>query len=168
MPIHTRDYNRYEAANNSSCFNAMKVPAGNGTGNVFVGGMGAVSVVNQTENFTCLGEMSNMSVVNRGNNAYIQGGIQGNTVISVGHNCTITGSDKDDEIISIGENCNISTLGGIDRICASGAGTIVDGGDGDDIGSGTLGGLTYDSLYKLDAMSMLAKIRQTSLKWLLK
>ena len=165
--MNIRNYNQALAAQTTSNYNAFKVPTG-GTGNFFVGGMGEVSVVNQTENFICAGEMSSMYVVNRGNNAYIQGGSQGNTFFSVGHNCTIIGSDRDDEVFSIGENCDISLGDGNDRICASGAGTIVDGGDGSDLGTGTLSGLTYSSLFNLDAMSMLAKIRNSSIKYMLK
>ena len=166
--MNIRNYNLYVSSNDSVGFNALKVPAGKGTGNFFVGGMGAVSVVNQTENFTCLGETANMFLVNRGNNAYIQGGVLGNTIMSVGHNCTIIGSDRDDEIFSVGENCDISLGDGDDKVCASGTGTIVDGGDGNDMGTGALDGLTYDSLYKLDAMTMLAKIRNSSIKYLLR
>ena len=133
--------------------------SGYGEGNVFVGGTGKIAVANQTEDFICAGGQSQMMVANRGNRAYIQGGAAGNEIFSVGHNCVIYGSQKDDQVFSIGRNCDISLLDGNDRICASGAGTIVDGGDGSDLGSGTLGGLDYNSLFSLNVVAMLAKIQ---------
>ena len=71
--MNIRSYNQYMSAQNSASFNALKVPS-SGTGNFFAGGAGAISILNQTENFTCAGGNSNISLVNRGNNAYIQGG----------------------------------------------------------------------------------------------
>ena len=55
-------------------------------------------------------------------------------------------------------DCTLFLLG----VCSSGAGTIVDGGDGHDLGSGTLAGLNYNSLFSLDVISMLNKIRSAS------
>ena len=162
--MNIRDFNQYVSSQESAQFNAMKVQ-GFGTGNFFGGGFGTVSIVNQTEDFTAIGRNSNMFLVNRGNNAYLEGGSQGNTFFSVGHNCTIIGSDKDDEILSIGQNCDISLGDGNDKISASGEGTIIDGGDGNDLLSGTLKGLEYSSLYKLDAMSMLSRIRNASIDY---
>ena len=165
--MNIREYNQYMSAQNSAKFNALQVPSF-GTGNFFGGGAGTVSIVNQTENFTAVGGRSNMFAVNRGNNAYIQGGSNGNTFFSVGNNCTIIGSDKDDEILSIGQSCDISLGDGNDKICASGEGSIIDGGAGNDMLSGTLTGLSYSSLFNLDAMSMLSKIRETSIDYFTK
>ena len=53
-------------------------------------------------------------------------------------------------------------------ICASGEGSIIDGGAGNDLLSGTLSGLDYNSLFKLDAMSMLSKIRSASINYFTK
>ena len=162
--MNIRDYNQYMSSQSSARFNALPVPTF-GTKNFFGGGVGAVSIVNQTEDFTAVGGNSNMFVVNRGNNAYIEGGSKGNTFFSVGHNCTLIGSDRDDEILSIGQNCDISLGNGNDRICASGEGSIIDGGAGNDLLSGTLTGLEYSSLFNLDAMSMLSRIRNSSVNY---
>ncbi len=162
--MNIRDFNQYMSAQQTAQFNALKVPSF-GTGNFFGGGAGAVSIVNQTEDFTAVGGNSNMFAVNRGNNAYIEGGSNGNTFFSVGHNCTIMGSDKDDEILSIGQNCDISLGDGNDRICASGEGSIIDGGKGNDMLSGALTGLSYESLFNLDATAMLSKIRNASINY---
>ena len=141
---------------------------GIGEGNVFVGGTGKIAVANQTEDFICSGGQSQMMIANRGNKAKIVGGAAGNEIFSVGYGCAIFGSQKDDQVFSIGHNCDISLNGGNDQICASGAGTIVDGGDGSDLGSGTLGGLDYNSLFSLNVKAMLAKIQAASISWFYK
>lgn len=186
--MYTRSVNSSLAAQVSAAYAAQQAPT-SGTGNLFIGGLGNVSVMNTSDNFICAGNSATMQVLNRGDNARIQGGTgvlgkstitlgkddngnaittsANNWILNIGKGCKISGTEDEDVIFSVGADCDIDTIGGDDRISASGEGTKVNSGSGNDIISGTIAGLDYSQLMQLKPISIMNKILNTSISYIL-
>ena len=160
--MYTRNVKSQLAAASTASMSAQTIMT-NGTGNMFVGGEGAVSISNITNDFLCAGGDANITMINKGDNSKIQGGSAGNYIINVSSNTWIQGSDDTDVVFSIGPDCEVNTLGGNDRISADGSTTKVDAGEGDDIVTGVVSGLRYADLKKLDVIALMNRILASSI-----
>lgn len=130
MISRTKFYNNVKTSTNDY---ANQKSNGKGKGNLFVGGSGKDTVINDTDASLILGGDGADTITSTGTQNIIEGGEGNDTIVSTGNSNAITAGAGDDTVISDGNNNVIAGNAGEDKIKSTGNYNFVSGGAGNDI-----------------------------------